>query len=633
VGNCNVYWAETSGDWNETNHTAALSDVSVGGLDREHDPYSFQVVSASGPDVELRLTHDGGAVEKRVKLHTGDPCLDVVYDAHGAMAYVKSGWTPDLLDLIWDVEHYRVWDPQARYAGQRNTSSGATAAYVLGTGGAGHNLEFSATLLAGDEIVGTGQFEFYVYAGSSSAPVGGEIAELEALASGLTDVLKPKPVVAHYYPSADRLDVTLNETVQYDLVTVTGIAIDENNDGVAEVTLTSGAAVLNTGDASTIQIHVAPATAAAIESLTPGTLELLLAANAFRDLAGNGNAQVTHAADVRVIYGADTKITIDGFVDAGEWAPYTLVVDDPDGDSTWHPTGQPLMNELYGLYVDWDADFLYLAVNGQVQGNSWILYLDADPGGPNGQTNLTAIDAWERGTTFTASGFRADFQYGCYQHQGAFDSDSFFSIDSATTTTALTDSIISDFDSSHAYGVSGGSEIAVPWHVLYGLGQGQVPPNAQLSLVCSICWDPEPSGSLGGDSAPSNQSASLPVIDRVYTVTVDHDGDGLPDEGATDVPEDGGGRRFALRQNSPNPFNPLTTLSFSLGASAYVRFAVYDLAGREVAELVDGPLAAGPHSVVWKGSDPDGRALPSGVYFARLTVADEVGEVKMVLLK
>jgi hypothetical protein len=36
---------------------------------------------------------------------------------------------------------------------------------------------------------------------------------------------------------------------------------------------------------------------------------------------------------------------------------------------------------------------------------------------------------------------------------------------------------------------------------------------------------------------------------------------------------------------------------------------------------------------VWKGSDPDGRALPSGVYFARLTVGDEVGEVKMVLLK
>jgi hypothetical protein len=634
VGNCNVYWAGTSGDWNETNHTAALSDVSVGGLDREHDTYAFQVVSGSGSDVELKLTHGGGAVEKRVRLHSGNPYLDVIYDAHGAAAYIKSGWTPDLVDLIWDVEHTRVWDAQAKYAGQRNSSSGATAAYVLGAGGTSHNLQFVATLLEGDEIVGTGQFEFYVYAGYASAPVGGEIAELEALAAGLTDVLKPKPVVAHYYPSADRLDVTLNETVQYDMVTLTGIGVDENNNGIAEVTLTSGATVLNTGDASTIQIHVAPATAAAIEALTPGTLELLLAANSFYDVAGNGNAQVTNAADVRVIYGADTKITIDGLVDTGEWAPYTLVVDDPDGDSQWHPTGQPLMNELYGLRVDWDADFLYIAVNGQVQSNSWILYLDTDPGGPDGQTNLTQIDAWERGATFTASGFRADFQYGCYQHQGAFDSDSFFSIDSATTTTSLSDSIISDFDSSHAYGVNGGSEMAIPWDVLYGLGPGQVPANARFSLVCSICWDPEPDGSLGGDSAPSNSSAALPIIDRVYTITIDHDGDGLPDEGATDVPDDGAGaRRFALRQNSPNPFNPVTTLSFSLLGSADVRLSVYDAAGREVATLLDRNMEAGAHSAVWDGRDREGRTLPSGVYFARLSIDKNVGEIKMVLLK
>ena len=635
VGNCNVYWAQTNGDWNEVNHTAALSDVSVGGLDREHDQYSFEVVSGSGSDVELKLTHEGGAVEKRVRLGIGDPYLDVIYDAHGATVYLKSGWTPDLVDLVWDTEHTRVWDPGAgMYCGQRNTSSGATGAFVLGTGGANHNLEFTATLLEGDEIVGTGQFEFYLYAGYASAPVGGEVAELDALASGLTDVLPPAPVVAHYYPSADRLDVTLNETVQYDQITLTGIGVDENNDGVAEVTLTSGAAVLNSGDASTIQIHVASATAEAIEALTPGTLELLVAAGAFRDLAGNGNAQVTHADDVRVVYGADTKITIDGFVDPSEWAPFTLVVDDPDGDSQWHPPSQPLMNELYGLLVDWDEDFLYIAVNGQVQSNSWILYLDTDPGGPNGQTNLTAIDAWERGATFTAPGFRADFQYGCYQHQSAYDSDSFFSIDSATSTTALTDSIISDLDSFHAYGTAGGSEMAIPWSVLYGLGPGQVPPNAQFSLVCSICWDPEPDGSLGGDSAPSNLSASLPVIDRACTITIDHDGDGIPDVGSTGVPDETPVAATAPNlRASPNPFNPATTLSFSLRAPSRVTLAVYDLAGREVAVLIDGELEAGDRSIEWDGRGGSGSALPSGVYFARLTTGESVSVAKTVLLK
>jgi hypothetical protein len=464
--------------------------------------------------------------------------------------------------------------------------------------------------------------------------VGGEISELEALAAGLTDVLPPRPIIAHYYPSADRLDITFNEIVQYDNAVLTGVGIDENDDGVAEVTLTAEASVENTEDGTTLRIGVAPATAAAIEALTPGTLEVDFPAESFFDIAGNGNEAVTNEDDVRVIYGADTKITIDGLFDSGEWAPYTLVVDDPDDDSTWHPPEQPLMNELYGILVDWDADFLYVGINGQVQSNSWILYLDTAPGGPNGETDLTAIDTWERGTTFTAPGFRADFQYGCYQHQGAFDSDSFFSIDSPTTTTALTDSIISAFDSFHDYGVNGGSEMAIPWHVLYGLGPGQVPPNAELSLVCSICWDPEPDGQLGGDSAPSNTSASLPVIDTAYTVIVDHDGDGLPDEGATDVSEEIAVRTSRILGNRPNPFNPRTEIAYAVaGGSARTTLMIYDPAGRRVATLVDGVVEGGRHRAVWDGRDDDGERLASGVYFARLTVCDETDVAKLIMLK
>ncbi len=635
VGNDNVYWADTSGDWNETNHVAALSDVSVGGIDREHDLYDMTVVQGTGSTVELKLTHGDGVVEKRVKLSLGDPYLDVIYDAGGEQVYVKNGWTPDLVDLVWDTELYRVWDPgSGSYFGQRNASSAATAAIVVGQGGASHNAAQTATLLEIDELKGTGQFEFYLYAGSTSAPVSDEIAELETLSAALADTLRPVATHAQYYPSADRLDITFNEVVQYDNVDLTGVGIDEDNDGTPEVTLSGGAAVLNTADASLIRIQVAPATATLIEALTPGTLELNMNVDSFFDVSMNGNRAIGSADDVKVIYGANTKITIDGYFDASEWAPYTLVVDDPDDDSTWHPA-DPLMNELYGLYVDWDADFLYVGVNGQVASNSWILYLDVDPGTANGETDLTAIDSWERGATFTASGFAADFQYGCYQHQGAFDSDSFFSIDSSTTTTALTDSIISAFDSFHNYGVDGGSEMAIPWHVLYGLGVGQVTPNAEFSLVCSICWDPDPDGQLGGDSAPSNTSASLPVIDNVYTITIDHDGDGLPDEGATDVPEDEvvtGGTR--LLQNRPNPFNPTTTVSFVVaGSPTDVTLAVYDISGRRVATLVDGRVGPGEHKVVWDGTDASGRAVASGVYFARLESGAARDVAKMILLK
>jgi len=424
--------------------------------------------------------------------------------------------------------------------------------------------------------------------------------------------------------------------VQYDAVTTTGVAIDENNDGTAEVTLTGAATVLNSGDATVIQIQVASATATAIEALTPGTLELLLAADSFFDVAGNGNEAVDNTDDVRVIYGADTKITIDGLIDTSEWAPYTLVVDDPDDDSGWHPPEDPDMNELFGLYADWDADFLYLGVSGQVQSNSWILYLDTDPGGPLGQTDLTGIDAWERGTTFTAAGFKADFQYGCYQHQSAFDGDSFFSIDSATTTTALTDSVISAFDSFHVNGTNGGSEMAIPWNALYGLGAGAVPPNASFSLVSSICWETDFDGELGGDSVPSNSSAALPVIDAAYTITVDHDGDGLPDEGSTGVDEgDAVVARSFLRQNHPNPFNPSTRVSFVVAGcvSADVLLEVFDVSGARVVTLVNAPCEPGEQAVTWDGRDSRGRSLASGVYFAKLTVGEGTDMTKIIMLK
>lgn len=86
--------------------------------------------------------------------------------------------------------------------------------------------------------------------------------------------------------------------------------------------------------------------------------------------------------------------------------------------------------------------------------------------------------------------------------------------------------------------------------------------------------------------------------------------------------------RAELRQNYPNPFNPSTRLRFALPAAADARLSIYDLAGREVARLWDGPRAAGWWEVEWR---PFGQA--SGVYFARLRLDDAVFTRKLVLLK
>jgi hypothetical protein len=92
--------------------------------------------------------------------------------------------------------------------------------------------------------------------------------------------------------------------------------------------------------------------------------------------------------------------------------------------------------------------------------------------------------------------------------------------------------------------------------------------------------------------------------------------------------------RLTLYQNRPNPFNPSTTISFSLPGECAVRLEVYDVSGRLVARLIDGERrAAGLNNVAWNGRDASGRSSTSGVYIYRLTAGKETISRKMVLLR
>jgi FG-GAP repeat/FlgD Ig-like domain len=91
-------------------------------------------------------------------------------------------------------------------------------------------------------------------------------------------------------------------------------------------------------------------------------------------------------------------------------------------------------------------------------------------------------------------------------------------------------------------------------------------------------------------------------------------------------------RALALR-NYPNPFNPRTKLEYRLMAPVHVRLDVYDLRGRLVQTLVDETQLAGPQAVMWEGQDDSGRAMASGVYFARLRAGEMVWSRKMLLAR
>jgi hypothetical protein len=85
---------------------------------------------------------------------------------------------------------------------------------------------------------------------------------------------------------------------------------------------------------------------------------------------------------------------------------------------------------------------------------------------------------------------------------------------------------------------------------------------------------------------------------------------------------------FRLEQNYPNPFNPSTTITYQVSDIGYLKLAVYDILGREVAVLAEGQVPVGTHSVTWNGS-----GMAGGVYFCRLEAGAFVQTRKMLLAK
>jgi len=90
---------------------------------------------------------------------------------------------------------------------------------------------------------------------------------------------------------------------------------------------------------------------------------------------------------------------------------------------------------------------------------------------------------------------------------------------------------------------------------------------------------------------------------------------------------------FTLQQNSPNPFNPTTTIRFTMPEWSEVSLIVYDILGRQIQSLVQSPLPTGSHSIIWRGRDERYRPVPSGIYIARLVTPAYTKSIKMVLLK
>jgi len=168
-------------------------------------------------------------------------------------------------------------------------------------------------------------------------------------------------------------------------------------------------------------------------------------------------------------------------------------------------------------------------------------------------------------------------------------------------------------------------------------GQGNVnidplfrnPGDGDFHLMATDCGDPQNSPCID-IGCPENEDAFMGCDFGLGDLSCDMGAYGGGNEAMVYIEEDRYSipAEFSLQQNYPNPFNAATTISYSLPEPTDVRIEIYNILGQRVETLFDGDQQAGNHSVVWRADD-----YPSGVYFARLTIAMSSENIKMVLLK
>jgi hypothetical protein len=157
------------------------------------------------------------------------------------------------------------------------------------------------------------------------------------------------------------------------------------------------------------------------------------------------------------------------------------------------------------------------------------------------------------------------------------------------------------------------------------LGRAPLPASVKFTVVAG-------GGQVIGPSTVTSDSNGLaqvrwqlglvPQINLLQAKAVDFDlpavtflATGVDSSTAVDEHADRLPKQFALWQNSPNPFNPETTIRFDLANASEVSLTIFDLNGRLVKLLTQSYLSAGTHISLWNGRDEQGKAIDSGVYF------------------
>lgn len=88
---------------------------------------------------------------------------------------------------------------------------------------------------------------------------------------------------------------------------------------------------------------------------------------------------------------------------------------------------------------------------------------------------------------------------------------------------------------------------------------------------------------------------------------------------------------FIFEQNYPNPVDLMTTFKFTNPIEAFIKLQIFDLYGNKIATLVDNKMNEGNFTVTWECKYETGEKLPSGIYFAKLSIGAESKIIKLIV--
>ncbi len=464
VGSDMAYWAETDGDNNDgsNNHVAALSDVYPYQQDAIYD---INLIQSFGDTVVVEFSQWG--VKKRIELVEDVNYLDVQYDFFGGDGFVKSGFTPGLMDILWSGKDHlqRMWGDYGSYCGHRNSASGATVALVMGNGGASHNTQFEGTLVLGDEIKGNNRFFTRLFAGYTSEPVGTKVTELNTLAAQNLDIFPPTLNATAYQVDNNTIELTFSEAVDFATAqTKTNYSL-QGFSGSCTVSH-----VNRQTDWRKVQLTI-------MEYWQAGDEGQVVVANV-EDLNGNAISGNNNA----------------GLVIPSGTTPHTIAI---DGTNDFDPETELMFQDDYILYITWDNNKLYLGFENLDLNGGGDLFVNID----TDQANGSGASGGSWGRVSYASQFEADYQVAIEGGGGSIQLNHF-------ANGLWHYPANNNCESFEGWSGNGLTEIAIPWA---SMGN---PDGVALSLHVSE----EDNQNIIAAYPPQNPIGNHPTLSHVYAL-------------------------------------------------------------------------------------------------------------------